>query len=179
MKNLFFSLLAVGFSACSSGSSVKSADVLASNDFEQLDGWLGSAATPSLNRERAHSGEYSVKVDPKIDYSLGYNNQLGRISPTRLHKLKIHCWVFLSNSKTAVALVTDVSNPDPAKSLVHHSYDLAKATRPKGYHQWIEVEYTIDLPETVTSNSQLVVYLWRADSQEPAYLDDLQILKAE
>jgi hypothetical protein len=179
MKNLFFSLLAVGFSACSSSSSVKSADVLASNDFEQLDGWLGSAATPSLNRERAHSGEYSVKVDHNIDYSLGYKNQLGLLSPTRLHKIKIHCWVFLTNSKTAVALVTDIRNPDSAKSIVHDSYELAKVTKPKGYHQWVEVEHTIDLPKTVTYNSQLVVYMWRANSPEPAYLDDLQILKAE
>jgi hypothetical protein len=179
MKNLFFSLLSVVFSACSSGPAVESIDKLASNDFEQLDGWLGSAATPSLNRERAHSGDYSVKVGHDIEYSLGYKNQLGLLSPIRLHKIKIHCWVFLTNSKTAVALVTDVSNPDSAKSLVHDSYDLAKATRPKRYHQWVEVEYTIDLPKTVTYNSQLVVYLWRADSPEPAYLDDLQILKAE
>jgi hypothetical protein len=180
MKNLLFGLLALGLLSCgSNGGDAHVANELASNDFEHLDGWLGSDASPSLTREKAHSGLYSVKVDPAIDYSMGYNNQLGRISDTRIRKIKLRGWVFLPSSRTPVSLVTEIKKPNEAKGIFYDSFDLAKAVRPNGYNHWVEIENTINVPETATYDSRILVYLWRGNSSLPAYLDDIQLIKEE
>lgn len=179
MKNLLFGLLALGLFSCGGNGDTNVANELASNDFEHLDGWLGDAVGPSLTRDRAHSGVWSLKVDPNIDYSLGYNNQLGRISATRLHKIKLRAWVFLPSSRTPVSLVTEIKKPNEAKGIFYDSFELAKAVHTKGYNHWVEVENTINVPETATYDSRILVYLWRGNSILPAYLDDFQLIKEE
>jgi hypothetical protein len=179
MKNLLFGLLALGLLSCGSNGDTHAANELASNDFEHLDGWLGGDASPSLTREKAHSGLYSVKVDPTIDYSMGYNNQLGRISDTRIRKIKLRAWVFLPSSRTPVSLVTEIKKPNEAKAILYNSYNLEEALHTKGYNHWVEVENTINVPETATYDSRILVYLWRGNSNFPAYFDDFQLLKEE
>ncbi|MEJ7661966.1 MAG: hypothetical protein WKG07_21540 [Hymenobacter sp.] len=91
--------MALALGSCGGSDATKPANLLASNDFESLDGWLGGEVGPSLTREQAHSGVYSVKVDPKVDYSMGYSNPLGRLSSSQVTKLKLHGWVFLPSNQ--------------------------------------------------------------------------------
>jgi len=180
MKNLLYGLLALGLFSCGGDhTSDKPADELASNDFESIDGWTGGTPSPSLTKEKAHSGIYSVKVDPTIDYSLGYNNQLGKLSAVRVKKIKIHGWINLPNSQTPVTLVVEVKKPGEPKNLLWDGLDLLKEAKGKSFNKWIEVEKTFTLPENTTFDSQLLVYMWRGSSSQPAYLDDLQITKVE
>jgi hypothetical protein len=179
MRNLLYGVLALALVSCGEKAANKPAGLLAENDFESLDGWSSGVNNPSLTKEQAHSGVYSVKVNPGIDYSLGYNNQLGKVSATRIHKMKLHAWVRLPNDKTTVLLVGEVKNEGAPKSVVWEGLDLLKEAQTKGFDKWIEVEKTFDLPESVTYNSQLLVYLWRGGSTQPAYLDDLQISRVD
>jgi hypothetical protein len=179
MRNLLYGVLALALFSCADKSVDKPAGLLAENDFESIDGWTSGVNNPSLTKEQAHSGVYSVKVNPGIDFSLGYNNQLGKVSATRIHKIKLHAWVRLPNDKTSVLLVAEVKNTEEAKSLVWDGLDLLKEAQAKGFDKWIEVERTFDLPESATYNSQLLVYLWRGGSTQPAYLDDLQISRVD
>lgn len=178
MKNLLYGLLALAVVSCGR-SSGKAANVLTENNFEQLDGWMNGSTSTSLTQEKAHSGTYSVKVNPGIDYSLGYNSTLGKLSSARLNKVKLHGWVFVPNDKATAVLVTEVKNPGQDKSALWEGISMKERGGVDGFNKWIEVERDLTLPQSTTYNSQILVYLWRGDSSQPVYLDDVQLLKAE
>ena len=148
---------------------------LATNDFENLDGWLAdSPALATLNREQAHSGKYSTLAGPGRDYSLGYSNALSRLAPDWPGTLTVGAWVLVPNEQAAAKLVTEVQGAGASgTSLLWQGLDLTKAV--KVFNKWQYVEQTVALPATAKPNNRLKVYLWRAESKSPVYLDDLQI----
>lgn len=170
-------LLPAGLLAgCSSNSGAAPATgLLAATDFENLDGWLAdSPALATLTRDQAHSGRYSTVVSPGHDFSLGYNNALSRLAPVWPARLRVSAWVLLPSERAAAKLVTEVKGPGAnGPGLLWEGLDLLKAV--KVANQWQHVEQLITLPPTAKANSRLLVYLWRADTKEPVYLDDLQI----
>ena len=153
-------------------------DVLASNDFENTDGWLAeSPGLATLNRDQAHSGKYSTMAAPGNDYSLGYSNILSKLSSDWPGALTVSAWVLVPNDQAAAKLVTEVkSGATNSVGLLWEGLDLAKVV--KSYNKWQYVEQTITLPEAAKPTSRLLVYLWRADSKQPVYLDDLKISRA-
>lgn len=175
MKHLLYAALAFTLWGCGGATPSHSDNVLASNDFESLDGWIGGEVGPSLTKDQAHSGVYSVKVDPKVEYSMGYANPLSRLSSSRVQKLKLHGWVFLPSDKAGAQLVTQLQNPGDPKPLLWDGMDLLSEGKAKGYNKWIEFEHVIPVPEASTYNTQLKIYLWKANSAQPVYLDDLQL----
>jgi hypothetical protein len=177
MKNFLYALLALAMFSCGGSSADKPADLLAANDFESLDGWSNGGANASLNKEKAHSGAYSVKVNPGLDYSMGYTNQLGKLSSTRLKKIKVHAWLFVPNDKATAALVTEIKTPGQDKSTLWDGIDMVKEGKSKGYNKWIEIDKTFDVPESANYNSQLLFYLWRGSSTQPVYMDDVQLTR--
>lgn len=181
MKKLLYALLPLALASCGGASTKTPANQLAFNSFDQLEGWTnGAPANPSLTKDKAHSGDYSVKVAPGIDYSLGYNDQLGHLSAARVAKIRLHGWVFLPNDKAGVVLVTEVGNPGEPKPLNWDGLDLLKEAKDKSsLNQWLEIDHTVDIAPAANYLSVMKVYLWRSSSSQPAYLDDLQILKAD
>ncbi len=178
MKKLLYGLMTLSCIACGRTEN-KPAGLMTSNDFEESEGWMSGAVNASLTKDKAHSGVYSVKVAPGLDYSLGYNGTLGKLSSSRLEKIKLHAWIFLPNDKATAKLVTEVKNPGQEKGVVWDGVDLVERGKVDGFNKWIEVEKIVPLPKEVNSESQLLVYLWRGDSSEPVYVDDLQLLKAD
>ncbi|MBF9143083.1 hypothetical protein [Hymenobacter properus] len=183
MKNTYYSFLALVLAACGHATSEKPAGYMAGNDFESVAGWTnGCDVPPSLTTSKAHSGRYSVKVGPAAEYSLGYSSVASKLSTTRFSKLKIKAWVNVPNDKSAATLVVEV---DPAttapdqKPLLWKGLELAKTAG--GYNKWVEVEQTVDMPATITPESQLKVYMWRGANAgaEDIYLDDIELLNAD
>ena len=160
-------------------SSAPPAGPLAANDFENLDGWLPDSPTGvALSRDQAHSGKFSTKVDGAHEYSLGYNNTLSTLAPEWPGKLTVSAWVLLLDEQNAPKLVTEVKsagNNSPGQ--LWAGLDLGQTAKVK--NKWYHVEQTITLPETAKPTSRLLVYMWRADSKQPAYLDDVQISLAK
>lgn len=173
--------LSVGLlTACSPNPPVlQAAGPLAANDFEHLDGWVtDSLALATLNRDQAHSGKYSTLVAPGNDYSLGYNNALSKLSPDWPGVLTVSAWVLVPNEQAAAKLVTEVTGGGAkGASLLWQGLDLPKAV--KSFNKWQYVTQTITMPATAKPNSRLKVYLWRAESKGPVYLDDLTISLAK
>lgn len=173
-------LAALLLTGCSgSPGEAPAAGVLAANDFENLDGWLAdSPSLATLNRDQAHSGVYSTMAAPGKDYSLGYNNTLSKLSPTLPAKLTVGAWVLVPSSQAAAKLVTEVRSAGAnGASLLWEGLDLTKAV--KVFNKWQYVEQTIAMPAAAKPDSRLQVYLWRADSKAPVYLDDLKIALAK
>ncbi|HEX8657841.1 MAG TPA: hypothetical protein VF690_09920 [Hymenobacter sp.] len=169
-------LAALLLTDCSNKSSeAPSTGPLAHNDFENLDGWLAdSPALATLTRDKAHSGVYSTMVSAGHDYGIGYNNTLSRLSPEWPAKLRVGAWVLVPNEQAAAMLVTEIKRPtDNGPGLLWKGLDLAANS--KGYTKWQYVEQVITLPTTAKPTDRLLVYVWRANSKDPVYLDDLTI----
>lgn len=146
-------------------------DVLTSNDFDHLDGWVGDV--PSLTREKAHSGAYSVVVQPGLEYSLGYSNPLGRLSITRPDKIRVSAWVMRTGDQNAAKLVTEIKDPANGNKLLWQALDLGKEV--KKLNEWQHVEQVITVPPAVAATHRIMVYMWGAGAGQPTYLDDLTL----
>lgn len=157
--------------------SSRPANLLTGNDFEQIEGWNGEAVVASLTKEKAHSGIYSMRVGPGVDYSSGFLGALGKLSATRVNKIQVKAWVFVPAGATAASLVTQLMDPAQAngKPLMYDALSLDKAVKARG--EWTEVEKTITLPATASPTFKLYVYLWSGGSPNVAYIDDIQLLE--
>ncbi|MBO0360897.1 carbohydrate binding domain-containing protein [Hymenobacter sp. BT186] len=178
MKKLLYASLTLCLAACGDKAATIPANQLAGNDFESIEGWVGDNTPASLTKENAHSGRYSIKVDPAIEYSMGYSNLLGKLSASKLRKIKIKAWVYLPKGTTDAMLVTSVVDPaDPSKPVLWDGFKLADQV--KADSKWTEVEKEITLPDNISYTQKLGVYLWRTAAQGPAFMDDVIIEKAE
>ncbi|MBD2766889.1 carbohydrate binding domain-containing protein [Hymenobacter sp. BT664] len=178
MKKNLYVLLLLGMMASScnkSDSTEKAINLLASNDFESLEGWVGETPYKSLTKERAHSGQFSIRVGPDVEYSNGYSNELSKLSLIKLNKIRVQGWVYLLPGSSPATLVIEVMNPGEEKHLLWEGVELAKATQERNH--WAKIEKVITLPPDIKPTNRLRVYLWSAGSQTPAYIDDLQIIR--
>ena len=166
-----FALL-LAASACSSNSA-KPENELLSNDFESLTGW--SAEHPSLTREKAHSGQYSIKIQKGIDYSLTYRNILGKISPNRIDKLRIKAFVYLTKPTQASLAVQLMQSATDGTSIFNQAIILS--SKVKNMNEWTKIDEVVDLPANAAPGNELRIYTWGASNDEVVYLDDLQVLK--
>ncbi|WP_019946981.1 carbohydrate binding domain-containing protein [Hymenobacter aerophilus] len=173
--------LSVGlFTACSSNPPVPPAsEVLASTDFENLDGWLPATPTPAaLSREQAHSGKFSTMVGPNNEYSLGYSNALSRLAPDWPGRLTVGAWVLLTSSQSAPKFVVEIKQPTAnTDGLLWEAVDVPDKVRE--YGKWRYIEHTITLPEAARPDNRLVVYLWRSEGSGSAFMDDVTIRLAK
>lgn len=181
MKKIFFSLgtLAALFVAgCGSKNDATDPNVIVDNNFDTIAGWVPEPQNATLSRDKAHSGHYSIKVDGEHEYSLNYKAMLGQLHATRIKKIKITAWTFVSSADAKASLVTAVSNPDPAndKPLLWEALDLSAGNSPG---KWVEVSKEIAIPEAATPTCILGFYLWRTSGNQPVYLDDLRVTVEE
>jgi hypothetical protein len=181
-ERLFFRLailftLIVNAVACSSPKqeAVTPDNLVAKNDFESLDGW--GVVSSSLTTAKAHSGRYSVKVDPETEYSVGYTNTLIRVSDRKINKLHLHGWVLLSGPKAKAVMVVQLTDPTKGGAQVYWEALNIRA-EVKTLNRWTEIDKDFELPATVNSNQELKVYMWRnGPPEQTTYLDDLEITK--
>lgn len=159
-------------SACSSNSS-KPKNELLSNDFESLTGW--APEHPSLTREKAHSGQYSIKIQKGIDYSLTYRNLLARMAPNRIDKVRIKAFVYLTKPAKAALAVQLVKSATDGTSVFNQSIDLTSKVKKEG--EWTAIDEVIDLPASAEPSNEFRIYTWGAEGDEVVYLDDLQVLE--
>lgn len=178
MKNLFFALGAaavLGLAGCNSNSDAAAdPNVLVSNDFDTLVGWLPDPQNATLTNEKAHSGHYSLKVDAGHDYSMGYREPLGRLTSTRLKRIVVSAWTLVPTADAHASLVVAVTNPaNPnEKPLLWEGIEIGKGAK---LGEWTELKKEVILPENVLPTNTLGLYLWRTGGDKPVYLDDLKV----
>ncbi|HEX8657840.1 MAG TPA: carbohydrate binding domain-containing protein [Hymenobacter sp.] len=165
----------LSLASCSTKSeTVNNSNILASSDFDNLIGWAGDLPSlATLSKVRAHSGRYSTSVQPGFDYSLGYSNALGKLVDHRPEKLTISAWVLVPNDQANARLVIEIKDPANSQGLLYDGTELRTVV--KEFNNWQRIEKTITVPATAGATSNLVIYMWRADSRDPVYLDDMQI----
>ena len=159
-------------SACSSRAS-KPENELLSNDFESLTGW--DTENPSLTREKAHSGQYSIKIQKGIDYSLTYRNILGKMASSRIEKIRIKGFVYLTKPTQSSLTVQLMQSPTDATSVFNQAIKIQNVVKNVG--EWTEINEVVALPANATPGNELRLYTWGATNDEVVYLDDLPVLK--
>jgi hypothetical protein len=170
-------LLTTGCSGRAESDDEDTSKVFASNSFEALAGWLGTAPQPSLTKEKAHTGQYALKVDGATPYSLNYNNTLGQMSEVRLTKLKVSAWVLVPNAESRAVLVTHIGDAPPAtKALLWDGFDVVRAS--KKYGEWVHVSRVLAVPAEATADTNIGLYLWCNQGTGATYIDDVIISEA-
>lgn len=179
MRKLFllFSLATASLTGCSGSDNISAtgANVLTSNDFESLDGW--TPPNPSLTRDVAHSGKYSVKIDGNTEFSLGYSAPLGKLSNVRIQKIKIQAWAYMASDKSQARLGVQLTDNQTGKEIFGDGINYSDQI--KKYGTWTEITKEVTLPSDITATQVFKVFLWRAGASDAAYLDDVRITKSE
>ena len=167
-------LALVALASCGGDSTSTPANVVTSNDFESLSGWVDYQNT-SLTKEKAHSGSYSIMVRPGIDYGLGYNNIMGKMSASRPTKLKLTAWAYVPSDKASAKIVIEIRDPSRPNdaALLWQGIDLNKEV--KKFNDWQQIEKSIAIPPAATAASIFKMYLWSGGSPQPVYLDDVKL----
>jgi len=180
-KFLLFSACVLGLAACGGGSDAESdPNVLMHTDFESVDGWLpGEQNGGSLNREKAHSGKTSIKVDGTHEFSLSFSKPFGQLHESRPKKLKISAWTFVPDAQSLASIIVSISDPSApdAKPVLWEALDLGKESKPFG--EWKEVSKVITVPANVGPNNKLGIYMWRNSGTKAVYADDFKVTLAD
>jgi hypothetical protein len=145
--------------------------VLTFNDFESLAGWAPENNT--LTRENAHSGQYSIKVDPDKEFSLGYDMQLGNITPRKPRKVRLEAQAYLFSGQSQAKLGLQISDPANGQMVLGDGIQLAEQVTK--YRTWTPVSKEIEIPDNVVYSHHIKVFLWRGYFPETAYVDDIKL----
>ncbi|KAA9331348.1 hypothetical protein F0P96_13960 [Hymenobacter busanensis] len=176
MKNAFLLLALVALVSCSkSDDQSANANAITATNFDDYEGWVPENA--SLTRERAHSGKFSIKVDGNSEFSMGYVNLLGKISPRKMRKLHLKAWAFLPSNKAAAKLGMQITDPSTGQEIFGDGIKLTDQVT--SFNKWVEVEKDITLPDNIAPTQLLKLFLWRDSASEPAYIDDLSLTIVE
>lgn len=181
--NYFLLVLASAatLSACSGDATDKLAkldqDTLLHNDFESIVGWVPDATT--ISKEQAHSGSFSLKVDPAHPYSLTYYSLLGQLSPSRIRGVRVDAWAYTPAPSASANVRLSIGLNDAPGGKLLMGEGIAYGTQVRDAGKWVKISKEVIFPPGVNYSSQLVIYLWNGGSpgvgSGPAYLDDLQL----
>lgn len=177
MKSLATLLGLLLVSACSSGADLPphlDDSVVTFNDFESGGGWSSDPAhhNPGLvQKGRAHSGRYALRVDANHEYSLTYAMPLGRIREAKFRKLRLEAWVFMPSERATGRLGLQLLSPDYSQQVFSDDIQLRDAV--KTYGKWVPIRKEVTLPDSVAPGQQLRLFLWRADATDEVLLDDV------
>lgn len=150
-------------------------NVLTSNDFESMAGWMPESNT--LTREEAHSGIYSIKVDADKEFSLGYDIELGQVTPRKPKKIKLEAWAYIESDKSQAQMGMQIADPTSGRNIFGDGIVLTDQI--KESRKWTAISKEIALPDSIISTYHIKVFLWRSYVPETAYLDDVRVLVVE
>ncbi|GAB3827419.1 hypothetical protein GCM10028821_11140 [Hymenobacter jeollabukensis] len=138
-------------------------------------GWV--PATPSLTKERARSGLYSIKTDKDIEYSLTYRQLLADVVSSKPRKLRLTGWVNTSGPDADAILSLQILSSKDGSTVFNEGVNVKEQVKKPG--SWQQVSHEFVLPEKAISTDELRVFLWRAGSGAPVYLDDVELQLVE
>ncbi len=174
MKNIAALLGLALLGACSSDNksgTAADAKTITFNDFEAVAGW--SIDPGLLDKGRAHSGQYAIKVDKDHEFSLTFDLPLGQVSPRKFRIVHLEAWAFRASEKATGFLGVQVVEPSTGQQVFLDGIKLLDAD--KTPNKWVAVSKDIALPDNITSAQHLRFALWRAGSEDTVLLDDVKL----
>ena len=109
-----------------------------------------------------------------IDFSLTYKNLLGKLSPTKISKLRVTGYAY-TTKPTSASLAVQLMRTGTDGAEFTEGMNLGTKLKKPG--EWTEIDQEFTLPANATPSNQLRVYMWGANGDEIVYLDDLKVTK--
>jgi hypothetical protein len=151
-------------------------DYVTANDFEAVRGWTPDAS--GLTRDHAHSGQYATFAGPGHDYGLTYDLPLGDASVHTLKGVAVEAWVYLPHPQDAASLEVQVALPG-GENRLGFAGSLKLPEQVSEGAKWTRVRQEFAFPAGLPGEAHLRIFLWRNNSQETVYLDDLRVKALE
>lgn len=170
-------LLLLSFGCQQGPSATETANSLMANDFEASVGW-NEAQEGSLTTEKAHSGRWSVQVQPATPFSYTFVRQLGQLDPKLTRNYQLKGWALRASTGSMGSLVVQVnkSSSDTAK-VYYGALPIGDAV--KAFNKWEAISMPVTLPASASADNVVKVYLWNDKATAPTYLDDLELTAAQ
>ncbi|RZK15068.1 MAG: hypothetical protein EOO56_23665 [Hymenobacter sp.] len=152
------------------------ANTITFNNFEAGGGWSSDAGRNDptlLDKGRAHSGQYAIKVDKDHEFSLTYDMALGRIRSQKFKTIHLEAWAFLPSDKATGVVVVQVMEPVSNKQVHGDGLNLGEVV--KTYGEWVPVSKDFTLPDDITMMQHLRLSLWRSNASDVVLLDDVKL----
>ncbi|RPD46153.1 hypothetical protein DNI29_14190 [Hymenobacter sediminis] len=175
MKQLILLLGLMALGACSAdqkaGSGLSGAKIITANDFESTAGW--NVDPGYLDRGRAHSGQYAIKVDQGHEFSLTFDMVLGQATPTKIKVVNLEAWAFLPSERATGMLGIQIMDSGTGQQVFGDGIRLGEVV--KSYGEWVHISKDITLPDNITAIQHIRLSLWRADASDYVLVDDVKL----
>ena len=122
------------------------------------------------NKDAAHSGIFSQKMDEKTDYSITYRIAASKIKPDASEILRADAWFYATDTLEDAALV--IAFEKDGAVLTYTSIPLRSFQYASD--KWTNAFVCAEIPK---EDCELVVYVWNP-KKENFYIDDLSIQAA-
>ncbi|WP_303309532.1 hypothetical protein [Hymenobacter sp. BT730] len=161
--------------ACSadepSGTATSGKRIITANDFESVAGWN---VDPSLlDRGRARSGQYAIKVDQDHEFSLTFDMPLGQATPSKIKHVRLEAWAYLLSEKSTGVLGVQIMEPGTNNQTFGDDIKLGDVV--KAHNKWVHVSKDITLPDNITALQHIRLSLWRANASDAVLVDDVKL----
>lgn len=170
------SLVLLGACSTNQLDSSLDANTITFNNFEAGGGWSFDAGRNDpllLDKGRAHSGQYAIKVDQNHEFSLTFDMPLVLIRPKKFKIVHLDAWVFMPSDRATGVLGLQVIAPETGQQVYGDGVKLRDAV--KTYKEWVPVSQDFTLPDTVTPLQHLRFSVWRADASDFVLVDDVKL----
>ncbi len=149
------------------GTSSGSEKIITEADFEK-NNWQNE--TEKQNKDVAHSGMYSQKMDQSTEYSISYETESGKLNLNFSQMLKAESWFYSSDSLRDASLV--IAFLKKGQLLSYSGMPLRNFYSAK--NKWTRAFLFSPVPE---NDCEIRVYIWNP-KHETFYIDDLKVSTA-
>lgn len=146
-------------------------NTITANDFESLAGWNNDPM--ALDRGRAHSGQYALKVDNNREFSLTFDSPLMVVSQRKFKTVVMEAWAYLPSERATGILGIQIVDPVTGQQAYGDGIKLGEEV--KSYKKWVPITKEFVLPSDMKTTHHIRFSLWRADATDVVLIDDFKV----
>lgn len=125
-----------------------------------------------VERSISHSGNTSVRLSKRNQYSPGLNTHIGNLSDTTKLLIKASAWVFVPDipKMNTFALICSIEDEQGT----YHYHGVDSKTEDIKIGEWNKIEIASEASKLKSTKDVLKVYIWYTGERE-IFVDDVQV----
>ena len=143
------------------------------NGFEHKETW--DKDTSIVSTEKVWKGKYAVKLDAKNEYGPTYAMRISRMTDQPFKRFYISLWAYATGKFKDAQIVATLSFKDDENQVYEKYFWLSsKFSYFIEKDKWGQVFFSFNLPELMSRNDELKIYVWNPEKQ-PLYIDNFEM----